>query len=125
MIHETGIHLVNVDFCGCERRQPSRTQLLRAEVMPSTTSFPKTGATFRVLELFEMLSATGRLSNHEFYNALERITDNTGISVPKVRFHLVQSVHFSNHGNIGSFEGAIPYESSVRPHQTRQARRSW
>lgn len=84
LIHDNGIHLVNVDFCGCERRQPSRTQLLRSEVMLSTTRRPQSGATFRVLEHFEMLSATGRLSNHEFYNALARTTDNTGLRIPKV-----------------------------------------
>lgn len=85
ILHDNGIHLVNIDFCGCERRVAHRTQLLRAEIFPSTYRFPWTGATLRVLETFEKLATTGKLSPYEHYNSLLRMTDNTGVSIPKVR----------------------------------------
>lgn len=84
VLHDNGIHLVNVNFCGCELRVARRIQLLRVEIFPSTYRFPSTGATFRLLETFEKLATTGKLSPYEHYNGLLRMTDNTGVDIPKV-----------------------------------------
>ncbi|KAF9024498.1 hypothetical protein BDZ89DRAFT_954690, partial [Hymenopellis radicata] len=86
ILHSNGIHKVNVDFCGCEHRVAHRLQMLRAEVFPVTTRHPKTGATLRLLEDFEMLSSSGKMSTYEHYNALVAMTDHTGVSVPKDRY---------------------------------------
>ncbi|KAF9024499.1 hypothetical protein BDZ89DRAFT_1136019 [Hymenopellis radicata] len=56
ILHSNGIHKVNVDFCGCEHRVAHRLQMLRAEVFPATSRYPKTGVTFRLLEDFERMS---------------------------------------------------------------------
>lgn len=84
ILHDNSIHHVNVDFCGCEQRVARRLQLLRAEIFPSTYRFPWSGATFRLLESFEKLATTGKLSPYEHYNGLARMTDNTGVDIPKV-----------------------------------------
>ena len=41
-------------------------------------------ATFRLLELFHVVTLTGKLSAHEFYKSLEYLTDNTELAIPKV-----------------------------------------
>ncbi|KAG0700258.1 hypothetical protein DFH29DRAFT_807820, partial [Suillus ampliporus] len=79
-----GVHEVRLDFCGCESAQPHITQLLRVRLFPSTTTDPKSAATFRVLEYFQMLSFESKASVWEFYNTVAHLTDNTGICVLKV-----------------------------------------
>jgi hypothetical protein len=59
-------------------------QLLRMSLFPSTTSDPKTAATFRVLEQYHLLSFESKTSAYEFYHALHRMSDNTGLLLIKV-----------------------------------------
>ena len=99
VIHINGIHEVAVDYCGCQQLLPKTIQLLRARLFPSTVIDPKTAATFHVLEAFQMLSFTSKVSAYEFYQALARRTDNTGTSPPPVRI-LVHCSTPSQYGNI-------------------------
>jgi hypothetical protein len=85
VLHTNGLHYVAVDFCGCDQRViTNRQQLLRAEWFPATVHQPQTCVTFRLLELFHVITLTGKLSAHEFYKALEYLTDNTELEIPKV-----------------------------------------
>jgi hypothetical protein len=86
VIHIDGIHEVAIDYCGCQQSLPKTAQLLRARLFPSTVIDPKTVATFHVLDTFQMLSFTSKISAYEFYQALARRMDNTGTSPPPVRF---------------------------------------
>ena len=101
VIHADGIHEVAVDYCGCQQSIPKTIQLLRARLFPSTVIDPKTAATFQVLNAFQMLSFTSKVSAYEFYQALARRTDNTGTSTPPVRLH-VRCFSSSKYGKIGS-----------------------
>ena len=60
-------------------------QLLQMSWFPSTTADPKTAATFRVLEQYQLLSFESKVSAYEFYHGLSRMTDNTGLLHVKVR----------------------------------------
>lgn len=84
IIDSDGLHQVSLDYCGCQRADPKRVQLLRARLFPSTIVDPKTAATFRVLETFQMLSFTSKVSAYEYYRSLARRTDNTGTNPPPV-----------------------------------------
>ena len=85
VLHTNGLHHVAVDFCGCDQRKISnQQQLIRSEWFPATVHFPQTCATFRLLELFHVVTLTGKLSAHEFYKSLEFLTDNTELDIPKV-----------------------------------------
>lgn len=84
VLHTNGLHYVAVDFCGCNERIPHHQQLLRCEWFPATVYQPQTCATFRLLELFHVITLTGKLSAHEFYKSLEHLTDNLDINIPKV-----------------------------------------
>ncbi|OBZ68735.1 hypothetical protein A0H81_11116 [Grifola frondosa] len=81
-----GIHEVALDFCGCETAEAKTTQLLRSRLMPATSVYPKSAATFRVLESFHLLSNQSKVSAFEYYNTLARHTCNTGINPPKDRY---------------------------------------
>lgn len=80
-----GIHTVCLDFCGCGKHTQSHTtQLLRVGWFPASVKNPRTAATFRLLSTFELLSYESKISTFEFYQALARLTDNTGMKKPKV-----------------------------------------
>jgi hypothetical protein len=76
VIDADGIHEVGLNYCGCQQSPPKTVQLLQSRLFPSTVIDPKTAATFRVLESFQMLAFTSKVSAYEFYQALarERIT---------------------------------------------------
>ncbi|GBE78836.1 hypothetical protein SCP_0200330 [Sparassis crispa] len=82
----SGIHEIGLDFCGCEITQFHPTQLLRNRMLPATSVDPKTAATFHLLETFHLISAQFKISGYEFYTALARRTDNTGVNPPKDRY---------------------------------------
>ena len=85
VLHTNGLHHVAVDFCGCDQRKISnQQQLIRSEWFPATVHQPQTCTTFRLLELFHVVTLTGKLSAHEFYKSLEYMTDNTELDIPKV-----------------------------------------
>lgn len=85
IIDYNGIYEVGLDFCGCAYAEPHIIQLLCVRLFPATTVDPKTAATFRALEYFQMLSFESKVSVFEFYKTAAHLTDNTGIHIPKVR----------------------------------------
>jgi hypothetical protein len=85
VIDSDGIHQISLYFCGCRALSlPHTVQLLRARLFPSTTTDPRSAATFRVLETFQMLNFNSKISAFEFYKSLEARTDNTGVFSPPV-----------------------------------------
>ncbi|KAG2126046.1 hypothetical protein DEU56DRAFT_916197 [Suillus clintonianus] len=60
--------------------------LMRCDWFPSTVHQPQTACTRRLLEHFLLLMWSSKVSAFEFYQTLERLTDNTGVSVPKSRY---------------------------------------
>ncbi|KAJ7888386.1 hypothetical protein B0H14DRAFT_3081962 [Mycena olivaceomarginata] len=88
----TGVHEMNVDFCGCPRdAQPDsppeerRTQLLRACWWPATITAPNTCATFRALRHFQIINCLGKLSAYDFLRGLEMCTNHDGLDKPPDR----------------------------------------
>ncbi|KAH7905178.1 hypothetical protein BJ138DRAFT_1231765, partial [Hygrophoropsis aurantiaca] len=86
VIDSNGIHEVGLDFCNCETAVEYTKQLLRMSWFPATSIDPKSAATFRVLEGFHLLSFESKASSYEFYHALARLTENTGLSPLKDRY---------------------------------------
>ncbi|KAF8128998.1 hypothetical protein EV363DRAFT_1169765 [Boletus edulis] len=86
VVDSGGIHEIGLDFCGCETAQTRVKQLLRARMFPATVRDPRTAATFGVLEQFHLLSLESKVSAYEFYHALKRRSDNTGLCEPKDRY---------------------------------------
>ncbi|KAN0078443.1 hypothetical protein V8E55_010500 [Tylopilus felleus] len=86
IIDTTGIHSISLDFCNCEHVQSQFKQLLRFAWFLATTSHPRSAATFRVLEQYHLLSLESKISAYEFYAALSRLMDNTGLVASKNRY---------------------------------------
>lgn len=78
IIDTSGIHNVNLNFCACGQiNQSHTTQLLRSRLFPATVVQPRTAATFRSLEMFELLTYEAKTTAWEFCKTLARLTDNT------------------------------------------------
>ena len=87
VIHTNGLHHVTLDFCECDHSTEARTQveqLLWAQWYPTTHLSPGTCATFTVLEMFSIMNLQGKLSGFDFYGALDKLTNNTGLGMIKV-----------------------------------------
>ena len=88
IIDVNAIHSVQLKFCACgQGTQSHYVQLLRAGLFPVTNEDPKTAITFQTLKLYEILSYESKVSVFEYHRTLTRLTDNTGISTPPVRFY--------------------------------------
>ncbi|KAG1720604.1 uncharacterized protein EDB91DRAFT_1240394 [Suillus paluster] len=68
LIDTNGIHEIGLDFCGCETAQTHTRQLLRTTWFLATMTDPCTGATFRILEQYHILSFESKCSGYEFYH---------------------------------------------------------
>ncbi|KAF9551575.1 hypothetical protein CPC08DRAFT_738301 [Agrocybe pediades] len=86
VLHSNGIHEVAIQFCGCDRAIPLHLQLLRRGLYPASQITPKTCTTFELLDLLHKLALTTKSSTYDFYRGLEKLTVNTGLSVPKSRY---------------------------------------
>lgn len=84
VLHVNGVHNLCVDYCNCETREPRRVQILRAGWYPATVHYPATCATLELLKHFHGLSLCSKVSAHEYYMNLERLTDNSRVDVPNV-----------------------------------------
>jgi len=97
VIDSGGVHEIGLDFCGCEKSIPKTIQLLRHRLFPATVVDPKSAATFGVLESFQLLTFTSKVSGYEFYRALARRTDNTGVDPPPVREYYIEGTEPKTH----------------------------
>jgi hypothetical protein len=87
VIAPNGFHHVSVDFCACRRSgsQLHWEQLLSYGWYPATPDNPQSAVTIAALKLFHSISLQGKTTVYHFFNALAKITDNTGSKTFKVR----------------------------------------
>ncbi|KAJ7024475.1 hypothetical protein C8F04DRAFT_1192393 [Mycena alexandri] len=88
VLHTNGIHEVNVDYCGCESEAANGEyyiQLLRGGWYPATHVAPQTAATFELLDFFHAQMLQAKTTMYDFYIALEKLTNNTGVK-PSTRY---------------------------------------
>ncbi|KAK7450153.1 hypothetical protein VKT23_013036 [Stygiomarasmius scandens] len=75
VLDTTGAQL-KVRYCSCFSARGRVQQLLRARFFPATLDNPRTVATFRLLEHFQLLSFVSKASTREYCNFLTRVTNN-------------------------------------------------
>ncbi|KAJ7358297.1 hypothetical protein DFH08DRAFT_953471 [Mycena albidolilacea] len=80
VIAPNGFHHVSVDFCQCRLGggQPHWEQSLSYGWFPATPDNPQSAITIAALKLFHAVSLQGKTTVYHFFNALAKITDNTG-----------------------------------------------
>ncbi|KAF8141071.1 hypothetical protein K438DRAFT_1518039, partial [Mycena galopus ATCC 62051] len=88
VIASNGFHHVAVDFCLCRRSgtKPGWEQLLAYGWFPSTPDNPRSAITISTLKFFHAISLQGKTTVYHFFNALAKITDNTGTQAFKRRY---------------------------------------
>ncbi|KAF8958754.1 hypothetical protein BDZ97DRAFT_1668023 [Flammula alnicola] len=86
VIETNGIHEVTLNYCGCGTPPPHFVQLLRFGWYPSTVGFPRSAATLRVLNTFQILSFESKASAFEYYQSLARLSDNIGTTTIPDRY---------------------------------------
>ena len=87
IIHTNGLHHIVLDFCKCDHSAEAGSQvkqLLWTQWCPATHLPPGTCLTFAVLDLFSMTNLEGKLSRFDFYEVLDKLTDNIGLGTIKV-----------------------------------------
>ncbi|KAJ7821082.1 hypothetical protein B0H14DRAFT_3471764 [Mycena olivaceomarginata] len=94
VIAPNGFHSVAVDFCQCRRSgsQSHWEQLLSHGWYPATPDNPQSAITIAALKLFHAVSLQGKTTTYHFFNALAKITDNTGSNTFKSRYQLALRV---------------------------------
>lgn len=75
----TGLHPINADYCGCDGYVIPHQQLLRAGWYPASISRPRTAFTLEYLDTFHKLTLQGKLAVYDFFLAISRKTDHTGL----------------------------------------------
>lgn len=101
VLHTNGIHVLNVDSCGCSApNQPPISvakQLMRAGWYPATHIEPQTCSTFELMQAFHLLSLQGKISHYHYYKSLQYRTDNTGIKKLPVSLYYIPLPNPTDH----------------------------
>ncbi|KAJ7436806.1 hypothetical protein B0H11DRAFT_1754347 [Mycena galericulata] len=82
VLDTNGIHRVSYRYCACDQGRGVRnlSQLMRNAWYPASLTDPTTCATYRVLEVFRLLTVIGNINARDFVTALEKRTDALGAS---------------------------------------------
>ncbi|KAF9502212.1 hypothetical protein BDN71DRAFT_1515913 [Pleurotus eryngii] len=107
ILHINSVHLVNIDYCDCERRVPRRIQLLRAGLYPATVQYPATCATLGVLKHFHGLSLCSKTRYKAFLRMVrqyrhERLMKRAG------RGNIENGIATTSPGNLALICAACP-----------------
>lgn len=86
VVHTTGVHEVALSYCGCNREIARDLQLLRRGLYPASQQKVRTCVTFSLLKLLHLLSLMGKVSAFDMYHSIERLTNNTGLNMPRSRY---------------------------------------
>ena len=86
VIHTTGVHEISLSYCACAREIPRDLQLLRRGLYPASQHKVRTCVTFELLRLFHLFSLMGKVPTYDMYRSIERLTNNTGIQMPRSRY---------------------------------------
>ena len=81
VVHTNGVHSIRVVWCECgffSDQNPRRKQLLRVGWFPASIHRPATVMTFDALNLFQLLTIQSKISFFDFFEALIKVTDNSG-----------------------------------------------
>ncbi|EIN05248.1 hypothetical protein PUNSTDRAFT_75081, partial [Punctularia strigosozonata HHB-11173 SS5] len=86
VFHTNGHHRLRLIYCGCGTPVKSE-QLLLFRLFPATTAEPRTAFTFDCLNTFHLLNLQGKLTLHDYYQAMIRMTDNMEPAPGIWRYH--------------------------------------
>ncbi|KAJ7362217.1 hypothetical protein DFH08DRAFT_683113, partial [Mycena albidolilacea] len=90
VIASNSFHYVALDYCECRLSGSKHKweQLLLHGWYPGTPDDPQSAITISALKPFHAVNLQGKTTAYHFFNALAKITDNTGSSACKHRYQL-------------------------------------
>ncbi|PPR06471.1 hypothetical protein CVT24_002571 [Panaeolus cyanescens] len=87
----SGVHYVNIDYCGCQLHQTEKwRQLIRNQWFPASIQRPHTVFTFECLDTFHKLTLQGKGNIYDFYHAILNKSDCANISDTVYRYQELQ-----------------------------------
>ncbi|KAF8215193.1 hypothetical protein K438DRAFT_1562232, partial [Mycena galopus ATCC 62051] len=89
VLHNNGIHVIDIEFCGCAGAPSEVDQLLNIGWYPATSKEPGTAASLCLLRRFHKLNLQARVTAYDFYNTLQLLTNGSGLKKPPVRLRPV------------------------------------
>ncbi|KAK0499318.1 hypothetical protein EDD18DRAFT_1307916 [Armillaria luteobubalina] len=96
VLHINGMHQIAIDFCWLE-------------LFPATMDQPRTCTSFHLLEQFQALSGSGKMSAYKFHQGLSHMTNTTGICKPK--FVHIKMMKCGGRGNVSDgIKATLPGE---------------
>ncbi|KAJ7620525.1 hypothetical protein DFH06DRAFT_1341651 [Mycena polygramma] len=124
VMHDNGIHEVDVEFCGCSNAPSEVQQLINIGWFPATPENPETAASFSVLRRFHTLNLSARVPAYDFYNALVLLRTEAGLKKPPYRLpqfmhitreyrHLQMGKRAGRVHDVTGFAGTKPGECSI------------
>jgi hypothetical protein len=84
VLHDNGIHVIDIEFCNCEGSPSQVDQLINIGWFPATSLSPATAASLSLLRRFHALNLQARVPAYDFYNALVLLRHGSGIKKPPV-----------------------------------------
>ncbi|KAJ7708555.1 hypothetical protein B0H14DRAFT_3525416 [Mycena olivaceomarginata] len=122
VIASNGFHHVSVDFCECRRSgsQLHWEQLLSYGWYPATPDNPQSPVTIAALKLFYSISLQGKTTVYHYFNALAKITNNTGSKTFKRRYQLALRIVRQWRNLRALKRGGIGNDPDRRTAQTRE-----
>lgn len=127
VLHVNGIHVLPVRFCACDKvhtHGSPRQQLLRRQWFPATFEQPQTSATLRLLEHFHLQTLQGKVTIYDYYSALQKLTDNTGLLKVPVRISS-RIERIANYVVTDALQRIRADKTRVRTSEELEAGRSW
>ncbi|KAJ7874256.1 hypothetical protein B0H13DRAFT_2348668 [Mycena leptocephala] len=91
VLHDNGIHIIDIEFCNCEGSPSQVDQLINIGWFPATSLSPGTAASLSLLRRFHALNLQARVPAYDFYNALVLLRHGSGVNKPPSR--LPQFMH--------------------------------
>lgn len=79
VLHNNGLHIIDIDFCGCTSAPSEVDQLIDIGWYPATSKEPATAASLSLLRRFHKLNLQGRVPAYNFYNTLVQLTNTAGL----------------------------------------------
>ncbi|EPS93861.1 hypothetical protein FOMPIDRAFT_1135374 [Fomitopsis schrenkii] len=75
IVDSTGVHELQVKWCGCPNAPAPTDQLLDSGLFPASQRVPRTCFTFRVLDDFMLNNLECKVTAMSYYRKLRRLTN--------------------------------------------------
>ncbi|KAJ6461985.1 hypothetical protein C8R47DRAFT_993232 [Mycena vitilis] len=79
VLHDNGIHIIDIDFCSCPGRPSNFDQLMAIGWYAATQDTPSTAASLSLLRRFHVLNLHAKVSAYDFYNCLVLLRNGAGL----------------------------------------------